>query len=154
MQLELPVQTYRLIAGSTDVEALEDDVVIARIPDSPTSERAQYNDWLAAGNTPLPALPPPPAVVPPIAKRQFYQQLAVDGLITEDEALAATEGVLPPTLNTAIATFPADQQFGAKMYFKGSQVFERGNAYIVALAGYFGWSAEQTDAFFVRAAAL
>lgn len=148
------MRTYRLIAGSSDVEALDGDVVIARIPDSPTSERAQYNEWLAEGNTPLPALPPPPAVVPPIAKRQFYQQLAVDGLISEDEALAATEGVLPPTLDTAIATFPADQQFGAKMYFKGSQVFDRSNAYIVALANYFGWTAEQADEFFRTAALL
>jgi hypothetical protein len=61
------------------------------------------NGW-PTGNTPAPA----PVIVAPapviISDRQFFQTLAVEGRITEDEALAAVKtGELPATLQTLVA---------------------------------------------------
>lgn len=50
-----------------------------------------------------------------ISDRQFFQQLAVQGIITQDQALASNAAVIPPPLLKIIDGMPADRQFAAKM---------------------------------------
>src|SRR5260221_7548328 len=52
-----------------------------------------------------------PRVPATISDRQFYQQLAIAGIITEHEALAANAAIIPPPLLDIIDEKTADQQF-------------------------------------------
>jgi hypothetical protein len=98
--------------------------------------------------------PPPPPPTPPVSKRQFFQQLAIMGQITEQEALdAITTGQIPAKMATVIASLPVDQQFGAKMALVGSPVFDRNNPLVPVMQQGLGWTDAQTDDLW-RAAAL
>jgi hypothetical protein len=55
--------------------------------------------------------------------------------------------------NTTIAQ-PADRQFAAKMKVSGATTFYRTDPLTLAIGSAYGWSAAQTDAFFVAAAKL
>lgn len=97
----------------------------------------------------------PPAPLPDISDRQFFQQLAVQGVITQDEALAAVKtGSIPAALQGLINSLPADQQFGATMIVAGATTFQRNHPMTVAIGAAYGWNAAQIDAFFRLAAAL
>jgi hypothetical protein len=104
----------------------------------------------------VPTLPPlPPPLIPAsISDRQFFQQLAVQGIITQADALAAIAAVIPPALSTLINAMPADQQFNAKMIVSGATTFFRDNPLTVAIGTAYGMSSAQIDAFFTAAAAL
>lgn len=100
-------------------------------------------------------LPPPLSVTPQtISDRQFFQQLAILGIITQDDALASNAAVIPPPLLAIINAMPMDQQFNAKMIISGATVFERYNPLTVAIGTAYGWTEDQIDAFFVAAAVL
>lgn len=99
---------------------------------------------------PMPALPCPQS----ISDRQFFQQLAVAGIITEADALASNAAVIPAALLTIIEAMPADQQFAAKMLVSGATVFERNHPMTLAIGAARGMSSEQIDDFFRAAAAL
>lgn len=89
-----------------------------------------------------------------ISRRQFFQQAAIAGIISESEALAAvTTGALPTAITAFISTLPADQQFGAKMLFSVND-FERSSAMANAFGQTLGMTGEQIDAFFLAAAEL
>jgi len=95
---------------------------------------------------------PPP--VPTISRRQFFQQAAIAGIITESEALAAvTTGALPSSILAFINTLPADQQFGAKMLFSVSE-FVRSSPLANAFGTAIGMAPEQVDDFFTAASQL
>lgn len=96
--------------------------------------------------------PDPNAVPASISDRQFFQQLAVLGVITEDEALAANAAIIPAALVAIIDQMPAEQQFAAKMLVSGATVFERNHPMTEAIGVSYGWTSEQIDDFF-RAAA-
>jgi len=93
-------------------------------------------------------------VPPSISDRQFFQQLAVAGIITEEQALASNAAVIPAPLLAIINAMPAEQQFGAKMLVSGATIFERDNPMTIAIGTAYGWNAEQIDSFFRAAAAL
>lgn len=98
---------------------------------------------------------PAPPVPETITDRQFFQQLAIQGVITQDEALAAVgPGTLPATLAGLLAQLPADQQFGAKMKLIGQVEFHRHAPITGALAQMFGWDSATTDTFWRTAALL
>jgi hypothetical protein len=104
---------------------------------------------------PVVELPQPtPLFLLSISDRQFFQQLAVLGVITQDEALASNAAVIPQPLLDIIDAMPADQQFNAKMIVSGATVFERNNPLTIAIGTAYGWSSAQIDAFFVAAAKL
>lgn len=101
----------------------------------------------------LAALPPPPPQQ--ISDRQFFQQLAIQGVITEDEALAAVQtGAIPASMMPAISALATDEQFAAKMAVSGDTVFVRGDPMTEAIRVLMGWTPAQTDALWVAAAAL
>lgn len=89
-----------------------------------------------------------------ISDRQFFQQLAIVGIITPDQALASNAAVIPAPLLTIIEQMPADQQFAAKMLVSGATVFERSHPMTIAIGAAYGWSAAQIDDFFRAAATL
>jgi hypothetical protein len=109
------------------------------------------DDQLNAAIAALPVSPVPAL----ISDRQFFQQLAVQGVITQDEALAAVKtGSIPAALQTLINGLPADQQFAATMLIAGATAFERYHPLTTAIGQAYGWSADQIDALFRAAAVL
>lgn len=69
-----------------------------------------------------------------ISDRQFFQQLAVQGIISKEEALAAVKtGVIPGPLQALVDTLPEDQQFAAEMLISGATLFHRTNALVPAI---------------------
>lgn len=90
-----------------------------------------------------------------ISKRQFYQQLAVEGLITEAEALTVIQsGVLPAAMEAFILQLPSDMQFSTRMLLAGAQTFERGHAMSQALEAHMDFTEAQVDQIWVDASKL
>ena len=90
-----------------------------------------------------------------ISDRQFFQQLAISGTITQADALAAVKtGTIPVALQALINELPADQQFSAEMIISGSTIFHRDSSLTVTLGTSYGWNSRQIDAFFKAASAL
>ncbi|GEM_PF-2705912 len=95
-----------------------------------------------------------PLVPASISDRQFFQQLAISGVITQEQALASNAAVIPPPLLELIDAMPEDDRFGVKMLVSGATVFERRHPITEAIGTAYGWSPEQIDAFFIAAADL
>lgn len=115
----------------------------------------RYQEWVASGNVPAP-LPVEPAPVPAeISDRQFFQQLAVQRVITQDEALAAVKtGDIPAALQRVIDGLPPGQQFEATMIVSGATTFQREHPLTVAIGSACHWTSDQIDALFQAAAEL
>jgi hypothetical protein len=92
--------------------------------------------------------------IPEISDRQFFQQLAVQGIISQQDALLANAAVIPAPLLTLIEAMPAGQQFAAKMIVSGSVIFHRNHPLSIAIGTAYGMSSAQIDAFFKAAALL
>lgn len=113
-------------------------------------------EWLSSTPQPnLETLPEPAAPVPAsISDRQFAQQLAVAGLISQDEAIAwVSTGALPAAFAAFILQLPSEQQFAATMLLKGATVFERAHPLVDVFGAAQGMSSAQVDDLW-RAAAL
>lgn len=115
----------------------------------------KYAAIIADGVTIGDPVPIPSSVPPIISDRQFFQQLAIDDEITQDEAIAAVAtGTLPQNLAGLVAGLPVDQQFGANMLLKGATQFDRNHPMVDVLGSAFGWDSEQMDALWTAAARL
>lgn len=104
-----------------------------------------------------PPLPPPAPPVPvSISDRQFFQQLAIEGTITQADSLAAVKtGVLPAPLAAIIADIEdPEERFAAEMLLSGATIFERGHPLTDRIAAARGKTPGQTDDFFRAAGAL
>ncbi len=117
---------------------------------------AEYQAWLALGNTPdapAPDILPVPQI---ISDRQFFQQAAVLQIITQAEALAAVQtGAIPSVLQTIVdGIADPDQKFAATMLLAGATVFERNHPLTEAVGAALGWTSGQIDQFFISAAQL
>ena len=99
---------------------------------------------------------PDPIIVPEeISDRQFFQQLAVDAEITEEEAEdAVASGTVPAALLAVVNQLPADQRFAARMFLKGATVFKRSHPMTAVIAAAKGWSSSRVDALWTNASAL
>lgn len=98
--------------------------------------------------------PPPPPVVPSeISRRQFFQQLAVSGIISNAEAIAAlAQGVIPTPLQVLVDQLPTeDDKFNAQMFIIGAATFQRGHPLVDMVRVLLGWTEEQADQFFIDA---
>lgn len=79
------------------------------------------------------------ALIPQISDRQFFQQLAIMGHITEAEALDAVgPGILPTSMLSLIEMLPIEQQFSTKIILTGATSFERNHPLTPVLGGMFG----------------
>jgi hypothetical protein len=98
----------------------------------------------------------PPPDIPDVSDRQFFQQAAVAGIITQAEALAAVQtGTIPPVLQAVVdGIADADEKFAAQMILSGATVFHRNAPLTASLGAAFGWTPEQIDSFFLAASAL
>lgn len=126
------------------------------VPDDPlNADRQAIQRWQDEGNA-IADPPPAPAVVPEqISDVQFFQQLAIQGDITHDEAEAAVStGAIPQRLVAAIAQLPSEQQFGARMKLKGAVTFNRHSPLTELLAQLLDKSAADVDAIWQAASAL
>lgn len=98
---------------------------------------------------------PKPPVLIDISDRQFFQQLSVMGLITQNEALAAVKtGEIPAAMNAFIGSLPADQQFTARMVLCGATTFSRTHPLVQAFGVGMGMSSEQVDELWIAASQL
>jgi hypothetical protein len=101
--------------------------------------------------TPLPQPAPVPAEV---SDRQFFQHLAISGLITEEEAYTYMQvGQLPPAFVAMIDQLPTNQRFDAKMKLMAN-TFRRDNPYVGVFAAMKGMRSEQVDDLWRAAATL
>jgi hypothetical protein len=100
--------------------------------------------------------PPAPLPVPKsISDRQFFQQLAVIEIITEDEAIDAVAiGAVPSALQDFISNLPPTDRFPAKMIIKGATEFRRDHPLTAAIGGYNGMTEVDIDDFFRAASQL
>lgn len=98
-----------------------------------------------------------PPAIPDISRRQFFEQLAIDSIITHDDALAAAcMSTIPAPLTDAITRLPADQRFNATMRVASATTFRRSSAVTIALASAMDppWSSDQVDALWTAAFTL
>ena len=125
-----------------------------------------YKIWLAQGNVPtrIASMDELQEVliaagvinVPQtISDRQFFQQLAIAKVISQEEALAAVKtGDIPSALSGFIAALPDAARFNAEMLLSGATLFQRAHPLTDAIAAAQGMTPEQVDDFFRAAAAL
>lgn len=114
----------------------------------------RYADGVLAAYEP----PPLPAPVPAsISSLQFAQILALDGVITQAEALAwAARGELPEAMRDALAEIPEadNQRFAAEMLLSGTKTYERSHPLVPTLGALLDYDAAALDDIWTRAAAL
>lgn len=147
--LDLPAE---IVAGSIERET-------GRIVDGDESLAGVRLDPAWAGAEPelqLLVVEPEPEPVPAaISDRQFAQQLAVLGTISEDEALAwAARGELPEAMETAIVALPEEARFGARMLLSSATTYERARPLVPILGGLLGYDADAVDDIWCAAALL
>ena len=90
-----------------------------------------------------------------ISDRQFFQQMAIEGRITQAEALDAVgSGVIPAAMDTLVEQLPANQRFAARMLIRGATTFRRDHSVTELIGQLYGMSAEQIDTTWRAAAKL
>lgn len=141
--------------ASGAIDATLDGVRMTIPDDMANRHRQMIAEWEKAGNE-IPAFEPPPPPVPAeISDRQFFHILAVDGLITEAEALAAVKtGDAPAAFEAFIASLPEAERFNARMLLEGATTFRRDHPLTNAFGSMYGMTPEQIDDLWRRAFAL
>lgn len=91
-----------------------------------------------------------------ISRRQFFQQLAVAGIISNAEALAAMKsGAVPQALQAIIDALPTEQdRFNAEMLVVGADTFYRTHPLTETVRLAMQWTEEQRDSFWLEASKL
>ena len=110
-------------------------------------EVAQRQAEVAVGASPI--------VPDIISDRQCFQQAAILGKVTQDEALAAvTVGALPKAVSDGIAALPTADQFAARMLLCGATEFHRLHPMTPTFLTMIGLTLADRDTFWTAAAAL
>lgn len=88
-----------------------------------------------------------------ISRRQFFQYLAMLGIINRQEALAALQnGAIPAPLQVIIDQLPTDDdRFEAQMFIIGALKFNRLHPLSQTVHLSLGWTVEQRDEFWREA---
>jgi hypothetical protein len=96
--------------------------------------------------------PPVPAS---ISDRQFFQQLAVIGAITQQEAKDAVKtGEIPQAMQAVIDDMDEADRFAAEMIVSGAVEYRRDHNLVAVFANAMGWTSDQVDDLFRAASAL
>ncbi|QPA29264.1 hypothetical protein IR196_13735 [Brucella anthropi] len=100
--------------------------------------------------------PEPEPIPDEISRRQFFQYLAVIGIISRAEALAAMQGgAIPAPLQSIIDQLPTeDDRFEAQMFVVGAQNFNRLHWLTDKVRQAMAWTLEQRDEFWRNAAKI
>lgn len=155
-----PANWYWIIAG--DDRQVYSSASAATVG---TGDKA-YKAWLAQGNAPTriatmdelkDVLIAAGVIDVPqtISDRQFFQQLAIAKVISQEEALAAVKtGDIPAALSGFIAALDDAARFNAEMLLSGATIFARNHPLTDSIAAAQGMTPQQIDDFFRAAAAL
>ncbi|MBB5040692.1 hypothetical protein [Shinella fusca] len=113
-------------------------------------------EWLEPDHADVVAyLNPPPAVPSEISDRQFFQQMAIEGRITQDEALDAVgSGVIPAAMDALVEQLPESQRFAARMLIRGATTFRRTHPVTELIGQLYGMTGDQIDATWRSASEL
>jgi hypothetical protein len=107
------------------------------------------------GKTFAPGEPLPGPVPTTISARQFKQQLAHDGKITEAEALVwVGRGDIPVSVAALVDELPEEQRFGARMLLVGAGEISRDHWLVPVFGKAMGYTSAMLDDFWRSAAAL
>lgn len=146
--------SYQLRHETDAVVRLSDNAIIGPQDES---DWAEYQQWLSEGNTPRPAETIDDyQVVFSISDRQFFQQAAIQGFITKEDALQAVKtGFIPGPLQAIISTIsdPTDK-FSAEMLLSGATEFQRYHPLTSVIGAAFGMTEQDIDTFFRNASKL
>lgn len=98
----------------------------------------------------------PAAPVPEeISDRQFFQALAMAGLISKAEAIDAVAiGAVPAAMEAFFAGMSDDEEFAARMLLQGATKFERHHPLVEAFGALNGMTPSQVDDLWRSAAAM
>lgn len=117
----------------------------------------EFQLWLSEGNTPDPADDEEDTrVITFISDRQFFQQAALQGFITNEDALQAVKtGFIPAPLQAIVdsITNPTDK-FNAEMLLSGATEFQRNNPLTSVIGTAFNMTETDIDQFFRSASLL
>ena len=105
------------------------------------------------------AFAPPPTAPGPVpavvSDRQFFQALAIAGLVTEAEALAAVRtGDIPAALQAVVDAMPEGERFAATMLVSGAVEFRRDHPLVEAVRYARGMTSDELDDLFRLAGGL
>jgi len=90
-----------------------------------------------------------------ISDRQFFEQLANIGKISEEDALAAVSiGAIPPAISTFVDALPPAERFKALMLLKGATTFERNHPVVPIFGLFFNMTSEEVDQLWRDASVL
>lgn len=126
------------------------------VPDNMANRHRQMiAEWEAEGNTIPPYAAPPPPVPAEISDRQFFQQMAIEGRITEQEALDAVgSGAIPSAMDALVEQLPANQRFAARMLIRGATTFRRTHPVTELIGQLYGLDGDQIDDLWRNASEL
>lgn len=152
--MELMTISYQLRHDTDAVVRLSDNAIIGPLDEL---EWEEYQQWLAEGNTPEPAeIFNDHQLVYSISDRQFFQQAAIQGFITKEDALQAVRtGFIPAPLQAIVDTIsdPTDK-FNAEMLLSGATEIQRYHPLTSVIGLAFGMSEQDIDTFFRNASKL
>ena len=127
---------YKFVSDSVVARIDDDDII--RI--SCSINDSAYQAWLAEGNTPEPADPPPVPVITSVTMRQARLALLQQGLLTQ--------------VNNAVASMPGAQGDAVRIEWEFSSTVERNRPFVNSLSDALGLTSIQLDNLFKLAATL